>query len=124
MSQYDFSSILLSAQKTGNPPLVGTALSGSGVNIITLGASVAGVAFYESAVPFSGTLFNLSLSGSLFRIDRVYSGSPMALVLTNNTYTSFIANSAYATVPLSALGVNTRNITTPDSRRKWVLGYF
>ena len=123
---YSFDTVLLSAQKTGSPNLIGTALSGSGVNIISLSTNDVGIAF-NVRTPLLSTLTNVTLQGSLFRIDTVYHGATMGLVKTplNNieTYTIYIHNSALATAPTSAFTVGVTDVMDPDKRRLYLLGY-
>ena len=123
---YSFNTILLSAQKTGNPNLIGTALSGSGVNIISLSTLDQGITF-DAVTSLNSTLTNVTIEGSLFRIDTAYQGATMALVKVpvNNisTYTTYIHNSALTVAPTSAMSVGEVDVMNPDSRRKYLLGY-
>lgn len=123
---YSFNTVLLSAQKTGFPNLIGTALSGSGVNIISLSTNDVGIAF-NAITPLNSTLTNVTLQGSVFRIDTAYQGAIMGLVKapSNNieTYTIYIHNSALTTAPASAFTVGETDVVDANDRRKWVLGY-
>lgn len=123
---YSFNTILLSAQKTGSPNLIGTSLSGSGVNTISLSTSDMGITF-DAVASLNSTLTNVTIEGSLFRIDTAYQGATLALVKvpTNNvsTYTTYIHNSALAVAPTSAMNVGSTDVMSPDSRRKYLLGY-
>lgn len=120
-----FNTSLLSAQKTGSPNLIGTALSGSGVNIISLSTNDVGITF-NAETPI-GTLTNVTIEGSLFRIDTIYHGDTMALVKLpiNNisTYTLYVHNSSLAVAPASALSTGVTDVIDANGRRKWVLGY-
>ena len=122
---YSFDTVLLSAQKTGSPNLIGTALSGSGVNIISLSTNDVGIAFNKKTA--LGTLTNATVEGSLFRIDTIYHGETLGLVKTPsnniNTYTIYIHNSSLAVAPTSALSTGQTDVVDANSRRKWVLGY-
>jgi hypothetical protein len=123
---YSFTTSLLSAQKTGTPNLIGTQLSAFGVNVISLSTNDKGIAF-TPRTPLLSTLTNVTIQGSLFRIDTAYQGATMALVKvpTNNvsTYTIYIHNSSLAVAPVSAISVGEDDVIDADGRRKWVLGY-
>ena len=121
MAIYTFNSVLLSSQKTGNPSLIGTALSASGVNTISLSTNNSGIAF-NSLTPLMSVTEQISVLGSVFAIDRAYNGSTMALVNVDGGYTTFTLATAYATTPLSAISTGD-TVSTPDSRRKRHLGY-
>jgi hypothetical protein len=73
------------------------------------------------------TLTNVTIQGSLFRIDTAYQGATMALlkVPVNNVsnYTIYNHNSALAVAPASAMMVGEDDVIEADGRRKWVLGY-
>lgn len=122
---YSFTTTLLSAAKTGNPQLIGTQLSAYGVNVISLSTNDKGIAFNPEPT-LTGTLVNLTVQGSFFRVDTSYHGKTMALVKipSNNvsTFTVFTQNSAYAVAPLSALSTET-DVIDQDGRRKYLLGY-
>lgn len=118
-------SILLSAAKTGNPPLADTSLttlSANGVNVITLSTDDVGIAFVTES-SLTGALTQRTIQGSVFKIDQAYNGSTMALVKTNGSYTTFAYASAHAVQPLSTFTAGDPDVSTPDSRRKWVYGY-
>ena len=123
---YSFNTVLLSAEKTGTPTLIGTALSGNGVNIISLSTNDVGIAF-NAEPTLVGTLTNATVQGSLFRIDTAYDGKTLALVKSpsNNveSYTIYIHNSALTVAPASALSVGETDVVDQNDRRKWVLGY-
>lgn len=117
---YSFSTILLSAQKTGSPNLIGTTLSASGVNIQILNANQIGLAF--TPLTTSGVTVAVDLSGCRYVIDRAYHGSVMAAVFPTS-YTTFTFNSAFAVLPLSSVIGEDLNISTPNQRRLRLLGY-
>lgn len=123
---YSFDTVLLSAQKTGTPNLIGTSLSGSGVNVISLSTNDVGIAF-NAVTPLLSTLTNVTIQGSLFRIDTKYHGATMAVVKlpSNNvsTYTVYTHSSALAVAPTSAFSVGEVDVVDANSRRKWLLGY-
>jgi len=121
MAIYSFNTILLSAQKTGNPQLIGTSLSASGVNTISLSTNDSGIAF-NSKTPLLSSTTTFNVAGSVFVIDRAYEGEKLALVKINGTYTTFTLATAYSTTPLSSFSTDDM-VSTPDTRRKRLLGY-
>lgn len=122
---YSFDTILLSAQKTGSPNLIGPQLSAFGVNTISLSTYDKGIAF-NKLTPIGSTT-SATIQGSVFVIDKVYHGSTLALAKTpsNNvsSYTIYIHNSALAVAPVSAFTVGETDVIDADSRRKYLLGY-
>lgn len=122
---YSFTTSLLSAEKTGSPNLIGTQLSAFGVNVISLSTNDKGIAF-SPVTPLLSTLTNVSIQGSVFRIDTAYQGATMALIKVpeNNvsSYTIYTHNSALTVAPTSAMSVST-DVIDQDGRRKWILGY-
>lgn len=123
---YSFNTSLLSAQKTGFPNLIGTALSGGGVNIISLSTNDEGITF-NAITPLISTLTNVTVQGSLFRIDTAYHGATMALVKVPqnnfNTYTIYIHNSSLAVAPASAMITEANDVMDANKRRLRYLGY-
>jgi len=123
---YSFTTSLLSAQKTGSPNLIGTQLSAFGVNVISLSTGDKGIAF-NPKTPLLRTLTNVTIQGSLFRIDTAYQGDTMALIKVpvNNVsnFTIYAHNSALAVAPASAISVGVTDVIDQDGRRKWVYGY-
>ena len=121
-----FNTILLSSQKTGSPNPTGTSLSGSGVNILSLSTLDEGITF-NSVTSLNSTLTNVTIEGSLFRIDTAYQGATMALVKVPsnnlNTYTLYTHNSALAVAPTSAMSVGSVDVIDPNKRRLRNLGY-
>ena len=121
MSLKTFNTVLLSAVKTGTPNLIGTALSASGVNTISLSTDDIGIAF-TAKTTLNSILSTVNVLGSVFRIDTAYSGESLALV-RNGTYNVFTFTSGdVGTIPVSAFSVTT-SVSTPDTRRKRHLGY-
>ena len=149
MANYTFQTNLLSAAKTGFPPLVGTSLSATGVSFL----SGAGVVFASQQVgivslstydvgiafnPVNVTITNGSLStscltsfpmqtvtvaGSVFNIPPSLNLSNFAIVKTTaGDFTVFPWLSTTTTIPTSALSAD-RQVTTQDTRRKRLLGY-
>lgn len=123
MALYTFNTNLLSAASVGNPIPTNAVLSASGVNTISLSSAHIGIAFNSISTLLS-SLCSVTVYGSVFRIDRAYNNSTFALILPNRTYTVFTYQSAYATVPLSAVAYSeTKEVSTPEQRRLYVLGY-
>lgn len=118
---YTFDTVLLSAAKTGYPNLVTTSLSGNGVGVVSLSTNDVGIAF-SSITPLGGVYFTTNVAGSIFNIDTAYSGQTMALVGPNGFYTTFTFLSTDA-VTNPASFATTVDVSTPDSRRKYLLGY-
>lgn len=121
----EYDTVLLSAAKTGNPPLADSSLvtlSAYGVNVITLSTNDVGIAFTQDA-DLTGALTQITVQGSVFKIDQVYNGTAFALVKTDGSYTTFTYASAYAVQPLSALTTGNVNVSTPNTRRLYLYGY-
>jgi len=149
MANYTFQTNLLSAAKTGFPPLVGTSLSATGVSflsgagvvfasrnvgIVSLSTNDVGIAFNPVTLTIATSslpTFNLTaypsitvnVAGSVFNIPANLTTSNFAVVKTTpGDYTVFPWLSTTTTVPTSALSA-TREVSTQDSRRKRLLGY-
>lgn len=149
MANYTFQTTLLSAEKTGSPPLVGTSLSATAVSflsgnsvvfasqqlgIVSLSTNDAGIAFNPVNVTVANTslsTFKLSaypiktvtVGGSVFNIPPSLDSSSFAVVKTSfGNYTVFPWLSTTTTVPTSAI-ISDREVSTSDSRRKRLLGY-
>ena len=120
MAIYSFNSVLLSAAKASNPPIIGAALSADGVNVISLSTGHVGIAF-NTITPLASATVTLNVAGSVFVVDRVYSGSTLAIVNAGG-YTTFPFLSTVLTVPGSAFSFGD-GVSTPDSRRMRHLGY-
>jgi hypothetical protein len=119
---YTFSNSLLSAAKTGSPNLIGQSLSGNGVNVISLSTNDVGIAFNANTT-LTGSLVLTTVQGSVFSIDTSYNqtNTQFALIKNDGSYTIFqYASGGAVGVALSA---NYTDVSTPDSRRKWVYGY-
>ena len=146
MPIYTFTTNLLSAQKLGSPTLANTTLSGVGVRflsgnnvefanqqvvVVSLSTTDVGIAYTPIDITVSAnSLSTFSLAaqsvitvnalGSVFRIPALLTGSPIALIETNGTYTTFQFVSGTTTyTSLTA----TVDVSTPNSRRLRVLGY-
>lgn len=123
MALYNFTSNVLSAASVGTPPPTHTVLSAFGVNTLSLSAVYDGLAFNPPST-LTGLLCSLTVNGSVFRIDRAYNNSALALMTSDRNYTVFTYQSAYATVPLSSVALSsTKEVTTPESLRLRLLGY-
>ena len=113
----------------GTPNLIGTSLSSNGLSVVSLSTNDVGITYTSLTslgTALNGTLSTLNVQGSEFKVDIAYHGSTMAIVksLSNNIqpYTTFVYSSALSTIATSALSTND-DIMTPDSRRKYLLGY-
>lgn len=149
MAIYTFQTNLLSAQKTGNPPLVSTSLSATGVSflsgagvtfasqqvgVVSLSTNDVGIAFNPvniSVANNSLSTFNLTaypmktvtVAGSVFNIPSALNTSNFGIVKTSaGDFTVFPWLSTTTTVPTSAISP-TREVSTQDTRRKRLLGY-
>jgi hypothetical protein len=122
MARYTFDTLLLSAQKTGNPPLTNTSLSSDGVRIVYLNTLDKGIAFNRKTT-LSNTLCSFNAFGSAFQIDKNYHYSPMA-ISNNSTYTFFTYSSASNSLT-DSLGMSGQDINIWDSNksRMHILGY-
>jgi hypothetical protein len=150
MSIYTFSANLLSAQKTGNPNLTNTALSATGVTylsgdsvlvasrqlgVVSLSTNDVGVAFTPSEVSIGTTVntastfsignfpnVTVNALGSVLNIPASLHNNQIALVKNDNTYSVFTFLSTVTNVPVGDFS-NTISVSTPDTRRKRILGY-
>jgi hypothetical protein len=117
---YTFNTSVLSSGKFSNPPQVNLSLSASGVNVISLSGPVMGVAF-NSRSPLTTQLTNVTVLGSVFRIDWAYNGDTMLAIIpsTGNLAFRFLSGSSTVT---AASAVS--EFSAPDQQRKRQLGYF
>ena len=149
MAIYTFQTNLLSAAKTGFPPLVGTSLSATAVSflsgagvpfasqqigIVSLGISDVGIAFNPVSVSVTNTSLStfsltsypmrtVNVDGSIINIPSALNGSNFAMVKTTaGDYTVFNWLSGTTTVSLASLSAD-RDVSTQDTRRKRLLGY-
>ena len=150
MSIYTFQQNLLSAAKTGSPNLTNTTLSATGVTflsganvfvttrqvgVVSLSTTDVGLAFnpvefsvgstVNTASAFSLATYpsvTVNVLGSVFNIPASLHNTQMAIVNTDNSYSVFPFLSSVATVPTSAFS-ETFSVSTPDARRKRLLGY-
>ena len=125
MASYTFDTQILSAVLVGlgNPPIPTDSfpLTAAGVGILALSATHEGLAF--NSLPLSAQVVRTTIRGSVFNINSAYHNKPMALFEVDNTYTVFTFNSAAPTSQVLLLS-GTRDVSTPEQRRKWVLGYY
>lgn len=151
MSIYTFQTNLLSAAKTGTPSLATTAISATGVTflsgsdnvvvnsrqigVVSLSTNNAGIAFNPVEKSIGNTINTVSTFalatypnvtvnalGSVFNIPASLHQTDLALINIDGTYTVFPFLSSVTTVPTSAFS-NTYSVSTPDTRRKHLLGY-
>jgi hypothetical protein len=130
----NFNSQVLSA--FGLPPVsLSFSLSGGSgtpktVELLTVGTiggkQVEGVAFNALTSPASGTGVWSTLSaatGTSFRVDRAYVNTTMSIVFTDGSSSIFsVVTGASTTV--QSLTANGFDSVFPESRRKWILGYY
>lgn len=150
MSIYTFQTNLLSAQKTGTPNLTNTSLSATGVTylsganvvvtslqtgLVSLSTTDVGLAFTPVEFSVGSTVHTASafslanypnvtvnVLGSYFNIPSSLHLSEMAVVNNDGSYSVFPFLSSVTTVPVSAFS-ETFSVSTPDTRRKRLLGY-
>jgi hypothetical protein len=150
MSIYSFQNNLLSAAKTGNPPLANTALSsvgvtflsGSNVSVNSRQVGIVSLSTHDVGLSFTPVNFNigttvntastfsiasypnvtLNVLGSVFNVPASLHNKTLAVVRTNGTYTVFPFLSNVTTVPLSSITI-TRSVATANTRRLRLLGY-
>jgi len=125
MASYIFNTNILSAVTVGigNPahPTDAFPLTAAGVGILALSSIHEGLAF--NSLPLSAQVVRTTVRGSVFNINSAYHNQPMALFETDNTYTVFTFNSSAPTSQVLLLSGN-RDVSTPEHRRKWILGYY
>jgi hypothetical protein len=151
MSIYSFNSNVLSAAKNGNPPITNASLSSTGVTyvsgnsvqvasrnvgIVSLSSDDVGLIF--NPVEFSiGTTVNttsafsltsypsvtVNVLGSVFNIPNALHNTQIAVVNSDRTYSVFTWLSSTTTVRLSDISL-TSNVSSPESRRMRLLGYY
>lgn len=150
MSIYTFQQNLLSAEKTGSPNLTNTTLSATGVTflsganvvvttrqlgVVSLSTTDVGIVFnpvefsvgstVNTASAFSLATYpsvTVNVLGSVFNIPASLHNTQMAIVNIDGSYSVFPFLSSVVTVPTSAFS-ETFSVSTPDTRRKRLLGY-
>jgi hypothetical protein len=125
MASYTFNTQVLSAALVGigNPiaPSTFYPLTAAGVGIISLSSIHEGLAF--NSLPLLARTVTATVRGSVFNVNEAYDLKTMALFESNNTYTVFTFNSATPTTQTILLS-GSRDVSTPEHRRKWILGYY
>lgn len=119
-SLYTFNASVLSSGKFSSPAQTNLSLSANGVNVISLSAPVMGVAF-NTRPTLTTQLVNVTVLGSLFRIDWAYNGDTMLAIIPSTGNLAFQFLSASATVAAASA---VSESSTPTSQRKRLLGYF
>lgn len=98
--------------------------TGSVLSTTLSSKQVRGLAFNALTSPASGTgAWSVTLSaatGTTFRVDRAYNGQTFAVMYTDGSSTLFTVVTGTAAQSLTANGFDT---TTPETRRKVLLGY-
>lgn len=125
MASYIFNTQVLSAALVGigNPiaPSTFYPLTAAGVGIISLSSIHEGLAF--NSLPLLARTVTATVRGSVFNVNEAYDLKTMALFESNNTYTVFTFNSATPTTQTILLS-GSKDVSTPEHRRKWILGYY
>ena len=126
---YDFDTVLLSAVKSGNPPMTNTTTESAGVSVLQLAPDAIGVTFNAKST-LNGTTNTVSLSttATSFEVDTAYNGSHFAFInkTSNNTITYTFVRYMSSDSDVDILPDDTMqydNITGPFTRRLWHLGY-
>lgn len=119
---YTFNTQLLSAVKAGSPSLVGTSLSGNGVNVISLSTNDIGISFNRNST-LTGILTLATVEGSVFNIDTSYNQTNTQFALNKVDGSSTIFQFASAGTVGVALSSNYRDVSSPEARRKRLYGY-
>lgn len=101
-----------------NPKSLILSLSGSGVDVFSLGTGVRLVAF-NAKKPLTSTTAILSVfPGTQIRVDAAYNGSTFAIVKSDNTSSLFTCVTGTVVQSLTSNGYNT---LTPERQRLWNL---
>jgi len=111
-------------------------LSAFGVGIVSLGSNVKAIAFNNNTnlatnqKKLSAAGRDDNPDGFEVNINVAYHGADFAVIYKNNSSRLFTANTASNTavnVPAKRVAQTVTsadfNVSTPDSRRKWLLGY-
>lgn len=125
---YVFTTELLSATAPtlGTPVLLGTSLSSTGaqgidVAIVSLSAGAAGLTFTQVPILSTNqTLSSATVGDNSFKIAVGYNGQTFGILYPNRTVTIFTYSSATVA---QTIVENTKEVTYPNKRRKWLLGY-
>lgn len=125
MASYTFDTNILSASQVGigNPiaPTNSFPLTAAGVGILALSSTHTGLAF--NSVPLSAQVVRSTVRGSVFNINSAYHSNAMALIEEDGTYTVFTYSSSAPTSQVLLLS-GTRDVSVPEQRRLWTLGYY
>jgi len=104
------------------PSNLAYSLTAQGVGITNLANGSKGILFND---PIAGTALQaayttniLATNGTRVNIDNVYHGTTFAVVLEDNTISTFTASSATASRTLTVQG---RDYSSPETRRLWNL---
>lgn len=118
---YTFQSAVLSAAKS-SAPLQTALLSANGVNILSLSTNDVGLAYNPQAT-LTGTLSQITVDGSVFKIDNAYHNQSIALnkVLVNNIHNYNVFTHLSSSAPVTF--ETTTQVSTPNGRRMRHMGY-
>ena len=127
---YDFDTVLLSAVKSGNPPMTNTTTESAGVSVLQLASEAIGLVFNaKSSLNGTTNTVNIATTANSFEIDTAYNGEQFSVINKNSNNTTNYTNFRYMssdTDPVS-MALNDcqtfDNITSPETRRKWEMGY-
>lgn len=121
---FTFNKNILSAAKYSNPPVTNQpTLSAFGVAIISLSTNDVGITFRErTTTPLTSAFTTTSVFGSVFSIDTSFDGSHLAVV-TNAGYNVFLHLSSVTSVSVSSITA-TREVSSPETQRKRLYGFF
>lgn len=119
-SLYTFNTSVLSSGKFSSPAQTNLSLSANGVNVISLSAPVMGVAF-NARSPLTTQLVNVTVLGSVLRIDWAYHGQTLLAIIPSTGNLAFQFLSGSSTVATASA---VSEYTGPDQQRKRHLGYF
>ena len=127
---YDFDTVLLSAVKSGNPPMTNTTTESAGVSVLSLSPAGIGLTF-NAKTDLSGLYNTVTIvnTGNSFKIDKKYNGEQFAVINKNSDNTTTYTNFRFMSASSAAVSIVLNdcqtfdNITSPETRRKWEMGY-
>lgn len=123
MAVISFSSQLGDPNATFPASLI-VSLSGSGINIVTLGANVKYIVFNPLPnASLTGSTFTLSaFPGTTVRVDRAYNNQTLGIVYDDNTSSLFsLVTAVSGTVNQTLVSNNSGSTTYPEWRRLYNL---
>lgn len=118
-SLYTFNTSVLSSGKFSNPAQTNLSLSANGINVISLSATVMGIAFNRRTT-LNSVLVDVTVLGSSIRIDQAYHGDTMLAIIPTTGNLAFQFLSSSSTVAAASA---VAEYSSPTTQRKRVLGY-